>query len=47
VDIVERLEALAVDLEARVSARLAPFDIVTADGWLERLAALGLEPGAA
>lgn len=45
VDLVERLEALAVDLEAKVLAREAPFDLVTADDWLERLYALGLESG--
>ncbi len=39
-DLVERLEALAVDLEARVRAGVAPFDDATADAWLDRLAAL-------
>ncbi|WP_106814837.1 DUF402 domain-containing protein [Microbacterium timonense] len=37
-DIVEKLEALAVDLEARVAAADAPFDDATADAWLARLA---------
>ena len=39
-DLVERLEALAVDLERRVKAREAPFDEATAEVWLERLHAL-------
>jgi uncharacterized protein len=39
-DIVERLEALAVDLEKRVRAGEAPFDDATAAGWLARLSAL-------
>ena len=42
-DIVERLETVALDLERRVSAREAPFDDATPGGWLDRLAALGLE----
>ncbi len=42
-DIVERLEALAVDLERQVTARTAPFDEATADGWLARLAGYDLE----
>ncbi|MET0735437.1 MAG: hypothetical protein ABWY55_07320 [Microbacterium sp.] len=41
-DIVDRLEALAVDLERRVAAAEPPFDQVTADAWLARLAALDL-----
>ncbi|MET0673965.1 MAG: DUF402 domain-containing protein [Microbacterium pygmaeum] len=41
-DLVERLEALAVDLERRVTAAEAPFDDATADAWLARLSALGL-----
>jgi protein associated with RNAse G/E len=41
-EIVERLEALALDLEEQVRARTAPFDEPTARGWLERLDALGL-----
>jgi protein associated with RNAse G/E len=45
-EIVEKLETLAVDLEARVRAGVAPFDDATPDAWLERLAALELaEPG--
>lgn len=44
-DIAERLEALAVDLERRVGAGEAPFDDATADAWLDRLAAL--DPGGA
>ncbi|WP_240658535.1 DUF402 domain-containing protein [Microbacterium sp. CPCC 204701] len=39
-DIVDRLEALAVDLERRVAAAEAPFDDATPDAWLARLAAL-------
>lgn len=39
-EIVERLEALAVDLEQRVGRREAPFDDATADAWLDRLEAL-------
>lgn len=39
-DIVERLEALAVDLEARVRAEEAPFDDTTADGWFAVLSRL-------
>ena len=39
-DLVERLEALAVDLEASVRAGVAPFDDATPDGWLARLADL-------
>jgi len=43
---VEKLEALAVDLEKRVRDGVTPFDDATADAWLERLAALDLaEPG--
>jgi protein associated with RNAse G/E len=41
-DIVDRLEALAADLEQRVLARAAPFDDATADAWLQRLARLDL-----
>ena len=41
-DLVARLEALAVDLERQVKAGTAPFDDATADRWLERLAALDL-----
>lgn len=39
-DLVERLEALAIDLEKRVRAREAPFDEATAAAWFERLNAL-------
>ena len=39
-EIVERLEALAVDLERRVGEGEAPFDEATADAWLARLEAL-------
>jgi len=39
-DIVTRLEDLAVDLERRVTAAQPPFDDATAGAWLERLAAL-------
>ncbi|MDW4571780.1 DUF402 domain-containing protein [Microbacterium sp. M3] len=39
-DIVEKLETLALDLERRVGAGEAPFDDATADAWLARLAAL-------
>lgn len=43
-DIVTRLEALALDLEARVRDRVPPFDDATPDAWLDRLEALGLAP---
>jgi hypothetical protein len=39
-DVVARLEALAVDLERRVGAFEAPFDDATAERWLARLAAV-------
>ncbi|MGN6220113.1 MAG: DUF402 domain-containing protein [Microbacterium sp.] len=39
-DLVERLDALAVDLERRVAAAEAPFDDATADAWLAHLASL-------
>jgi hypothetical protein len=39
-DLVERLEAVAVDLERRVRAAEPPFDDATAAHWLARLAAL-------
>ncbi|BDZ40568.1 hypothetical protein [Microbacterium suwonense] len=38
-----QLEALALDLETRVRAQVAPFDDATADAWLDRLEALGLD----
>ena len=45
-DIVAKLEALALDLEERVRRGVAPFDDATPDAWLERLGALELsEPG--
>lgn len=48
-ELVTRLEALAVDLEERVRAGVAPFDDATAQRWLDRLAALadGADSGAA
>lgn len=42
-EIVERLEALAIDLERRVAVSETPFDDATADAWLARLVALGLD----
>jgi uncharacterized protein len=39
-DIVERLEGVAVDLEARVTRRVPPFDDATLAPWLTRLEAL-------
>ncbi len=42
-DIVERLEALALDLERRVISREAPFDDAVPGAWLARLAALDLD----
>ncbi len=39
--IVERLEALAVDLERRVAASEPPFDDATAAHWLSRLDSIG------
>ena len=45
-DIVATLEALAVDLERRVTAREAPFDDATGDHWLDRLVAMRLTDGA-
>lgn len=41
--IVAELEEVALDLERRVSASVAPFDDATGDAWLARLAALGLD----
>jgi protein associated with RNAse G/E len=40
-EIVERLEAVAVDLEERVRRRDAPFDDATIAFWLARVASLG------
>ena len=46
-DLVERLEALAVDLERRVTAHDAPFDDPTPERWLGLLGSFGPhEPGA-
>lgn len=42
-DVIEHLEALALDLEQRVRAQHPPFDDATADVWLDRLEALGLD----
>ncbi|WP_439592709.1 DUF402 domain-containing protein [Microbacterium sp.] len=39
-EIVDKLEARAVDLERRVDAGEPPFDTATGDRWLARLAAL-------
>lgn len=39
-EIVERLEAVAADLEIQVRERRAPFDDATPAGWLARLAEL-------
>jgi hypothetical protein len=41
--VMRHLEALALDLEERVRAQVAPFDDATADPWLDRLEALGLD----
>lgn len=43
-DLVEKLEALAVDLEQRVAASEVPFDDPTAREWLERLAVFADTP---
>lgn len=42
-EIVRHVEALALDLEQGVRAHRAPFDDATADAWLDRLEALGLD----
>jgi len=42
-EVMAHLEELTLDLERRVRAQLAPFDDATADAWLDRLEALGLE----
>jgi protein associated with RNAse G/E len=39
-DVVDRLEAVTLDLEARVSRREAPFDDATIDRWLGRMTQL-------
>ncbi len=41
-DLVTRLESLAIELERKVAAREAPFDDGTADVWLRVLAGLRL-----
>jgi uncharacterized protein len=43
-DVRAQLEDLALDLEHRVRAQVAPFDDATADAWLDRLEALRLAP---
>ena len=43
VEVMTRLESLALELEAAVRAQVAPFDDSTADVWLDRLVALGLD----
>ena len=43
IDLVQRLEALAAELEQQVLQRTPPFDEATAEDWLRRLAELGLE----
>lgn len=42
-EVVTRLEALTLELEAQVRAQRAPFDDATADVWLDRLDALELD----
>lgn len=42
-EIMTHLEALALDLETRVRAQVAPFDDAVADRWLDRLEALHLD----
>ncbi|WP_375385529.1 hypothetical protein [uncultured Microbacterium sp.] len=42
-DLVTRLESLAIELKRSVTAREAPFDEVTGDAWLGVLAGLDLE----
>jgi protein associated with RNAse G/E len=44
-DVVAHLEALALDLERRVTAGEAPFDEATPQRWLERLAAVRRQTG--
>lgn len=43
VEIMTHLENLALDLETRVRAQVAPFDDAVADVWLDRLDALHLD----
>lgn len=42
-DIMTHLEALTLELEDKVRAQVPPFDDATADAWLDRLEALGLD----
>jgi uncharacterized protein len=42
-DVVERLETVALELEQRVARREAPFDEATIAHWLDRLTATALE----
>ncbi|GAA2886112.1 DUF402 domain-containing protein [Microbacterium esteraromaticum] len=42
-DVMTHLEARALELEERVRAQSVPFDDATADPWLDRLIALGLD----
>ncbi|MDR2997502.1 MAG: YgaC family protein [Microbacterium sp.] len=42
-DVVTHLEARAAELETQVRAQQAPFDDATADAWIDRLVALGLD----
>lgn len=42
-EVVGHLESLALDLEQSVRAQRPPFDDATADVWLDRLEALGLD----
>ena len=42
-EVMDALEALALDLEERVRGEVPPFDDASADGWLDFLETLGLE----
>ena len=42
-DVMAQLEAQTLELERQVRAQHPPFDDATADAWLDRLAALGLD----
>ncbi len=44
-ELVDRLERVAADLEQQVRSEAAPYDGPTAAGWLARLSALGLAEG--
>lgn len=44
-DLVERLETLAIELESEVTQARAPFDEATSRRWLDRLTSLGLASG--